>query len=113
MFRYIIFLVGFCISSFYYGQKITFRAVLNNKALIFNSNTPFDGSYINIELFKLYVSNVEFTYKDGNSFKEKSSYHLIDLANSKDCELFISDNKPQSSIEFLNPKHKFLLLRNY
>ena len=95
MFRYIIFLVGFCISSFSYSQKITFRAVLNNKPLIFNCNTPFDGSYINVELFKLYVSNVEFAYKDGSSFKERNSYHLIDLANPKDCELFISDAKKE------------------
>ena len=93
MFRYIIFLVGFCISSLSYSQKINFRAVLNNKPLIFNSNIPFEESYINIELFKLYVSNIEFIYKDGSSFKEKSSFHLIDFANSKDCEIFISDNK--------------------
>ena len=93
MFRYIIFLVGFCISSLSYSQKITFRAVLNNKPLIFNSNIPFEESYINIELFKLYVSNIEFIYKDASSFKEKSSFHLIDFANSKDCEIFISDNK--------------------
>ena len=32
---------------------------------------------INVELFKLYVSNVEFAYKDGSSFKERNSYHLM------------------------------------
>ena len=45
--------------------------------------------------FKLYVSNVEFTYKDESSFKETNSYHLIDLANPKHCELFISDAKKE------------------
>ncbi len=95
MFRYFIFFAGFCASSFYYSQNINFRAVFNNKPLIFNSKIPFEESYINVEVFKLYVSNIEFTYKDGSSFKETNSYHLIDLANSKDCELFIFDNKKE------------------
>ena len=93
MLRYIIFLVGFCASSLFYSQNINFRAVFNNKPLILNSNIPFEGSYINVKLFKLYISNIEFTYKDGSSFKETNSYHLIDLANSNDCELLITDAK--------------------
>ena len=93
MFRNIIFLASFCASSLFYSQNINFRAVINNKPLILNSNIPFEGSYINVKLFKLYISNIEFTYKDGSSFKETNSYHLIDLANSNDCELLITDAK--------------------
>lgn len=93
MIKLILWVTGLICSSLSFSQSIKFSAFLNNSPLIFNRNIPFEDSFIHVEVFKMYISNIVFTYYDGSTYNEKDSYHLIDLVNSKNDKLFISDSK--------------------
>ena len=93
MIKFILWIIGLFTYSFSFSQNIKFSAFLNNTPLIFNKDIPFEGSFIRIEVFKIYISNIEFTYQDGSIFNENDSYHLIDLVNSKNDKLFITYSK--------------------
>ena len=93
MIKLILWIIGLITYSFSFSQNIKFSAYLNNTPLIFHKDIPFEGSFIRIEVFKMYISNIEFTYQDGSIFNENDSYHLIDLVNSKNDKLFITYSK--------------------
>lgn len=93
MIKLILWVTALTYSSISFSQSIKFSAFLNNSPLIFNTNIPFKDSFIHVEVFKMYISNIAFTYHDGSTYNEKDSYHLIDLANSNNDKLFITDSK--------------------
>lgn len=93
MIKLILWITGLTCCSLSFSQSIKFSAFLNNSPFIFNRNIPFEDSFIRVEVFKMYISNIVFTYHDGSTYNEKDSYHLIDLVNSKNDKLFISDSK--------------------
>ncbi|WP_298154669.1 MbnP family protein [Flavobacterium sp.] len=53
-------------------------------------------------MLKFYLSALEFTFADGTIFKEKDSYHLIDIENSPSLQIVVpsTDNSPISTIRF-------------
>lgn len=46
---------------------------------------------IAISTFKCYISNLEIVYDDKSVFKEKNSFHLLDLENPNSCTIPISN----------------------
>jgi hypothetical protein len=46
---------------------------------------------VTITTFKCYVSNIEIYYADKTVFKEKNSYHLLDLENPNSCIIPITN----------------------
>ena len=67
-----------CFNPMFGGNKL----VLNKQYYIANSNDS-----IQIEMFKFYISNIEFYNNDQLIFKEKNSFHLIDAADSSTFNL--------------------------
>lgn len=57
---------------------------------------------LQIDLFKFYVSNVEIHHSDMSIFKEKCSYHLIDLENLESTKITLNtlSKKEISAITF-------------
>jgi len=49
-----------------------------------------------ISTFKCYISNLEIVYDDKAVFKEKNSYHLLDLENPKSCVIPLTTNQDKT-----------------
>ena len=62
-----------CFKPMFGNEKL----VLSKQYFISNSNNN-----IQIDVFKFYISNVEFYNNDQLLYKEKNSYHLIDAEDS-------------------------------
>ena len=57
---------------------------------------------LQINVLKFYISEIEINYTDGENYKEKNSYHLIDFENVKTQKIAISryKNKPILKVKF-------------
>ncbi|MCX6182809.1 MAG: hypothetical protein NT150_12870 [Bacteroidetes bacterium] len=72
------------------------NAALNTDSLYLTSK----GDSIRISSFRMYISSIEVIYKNGTTFKEKNSYHLLDIddISSFDLELPASINNVQKIV---------------
>ncbi|WP_162128228.1 MbnP family protein [Flavobacterium phycosphaerae] len=62
--------------------SLNFKAKFNTLPIELNqSYTTKNKDTITITTFRCYVSNIEIQYSDHTIFKEKNSYHLLDLEN--------------------------------
>ncbi len=56
---------------------------------------------LQLSLVKFYISNVAIEYKNGLFYKQKNSFHLIDIENEKSLQFSIPKNKnPISNVIF-------------
>lgn len=65
-----------------------------NKSYISNNDT------LQVNLVKFYISGIEINYTDGTIFKEKESYHLINVEHFKSFPISKKENKEISKIRF-------------
>lgn len=61
---------------------ITFNNKARNEDLVLNSKsyTNANGDSFTVSKFKYYISNIILKKSDGTTFKERESYHLVDLS---------------------------------
>lgn len=67
------------------------NVLLNTDSLYLTSK----GDSIRISSFRMYVSSIEVIYKNGIIFKEKNSYHLLDLDEKASFEIQLSAPKEE------------------
>ncbi|WP_395062854.1 MbnP family protein [Flavobacterium sp.] len=65
-----------------------------------NQNYSSNKDTLQINVLKFYISGIEINYADGTFFKEKNSYHLIDIENFKSFSISKSQRKPISKLSF-------------
>ena len=57
---------------------------------------------LQLSLVKFYISNVAIEYENGSFYKEKNSFHLIDIENEKSLQFSIPKNNNPISKVFFN-----------
>ncbi len=65
------------------------NAVLHTDSLYISSI----GDSIRISTFRMYISSIQIHYKNGTIFKEKNSYHLLDIEEAKSFEITLPASK--------------------
>jgi len=69
------------------AQTVRFVPSFGNEALELNSSyTLHDGTDVNIETLRFYISNMEISNKDVLVWKEADSYHLLDASKSESLQ---------------------------
>lgn len=71
-----------------------------SEALKLNKNYVSNNDTLQVSLVKLYISGIEINYEDGSHYKEKSSYHLINVENFKSFPIAKKENKEITKINF-------------
>jgi hypothetical protein len=51
------------------------------------------GDSIHISSFRMYISSIQIHYKNGTIFKEKNSYHLLDIEEKNSFEIMLPTSK--------------------
>ena len=70
--------------SLIFNLKFGNQELLLNKAYISKSNDT-----LQLTEFKFYISDLQIEYNDNSFFKEKQSYHLLNIENSKSLKIAI------------------------
>lgn len=65
-----------------------------------NKNYVSHKDTLQVNLVKFYISGIEINYTDGTIFKEKESYHLINVEHFKSFPISKKENKEISKISF-------------
>jgi hypothetical protein len=80
--------------------QVGIRFKWKTENLELNKNYISINDTLQLNAFKFYISKIEINYTDGTTFKEKNSYHLIDIQN-EDSKTFAISRKEQKTISKL------------
>ena len=102
---YILFFLFFQLQLLANQQKdsLGIKLIFNDKSIIIDENyISKNQDTIAFSSIKFYISDLEVNYFDNTKFKQKNSYHLIDISNPKSLRLNIDDSteKEIKSIKF-------------
>lgn len=70
------------------------------ETLDLNKNYISKNDTLQLSVLKFYISGIEINYNDGTFYKEKNSYHLVDIENFKPFTISKFENKTISNIVF-------------
>jgi len=70
------------------------------ETLDLNKNYVSKIDTLQLSVLKFYISGIEINYNDGTFYKEKNSYHLVDIENFKPFRISKFENKTISNIVF-------------
>lgn len=102
---YILFFLFFQLQLLANQQKdsLGIKLIFNDKSIIIDENyISKNQDTLSFSTIKFYISDLEVNYLDNTKFKQKNSYHLIDISNPKSLRLNIDDSteKEIKSIKF-------------
>lgn len=82
--------------SLFFGVHFKWKT----ESLSLNKNYISQNDTLQFSLLKLYISGIEINYTDGSFYKEKNSYHLIDIENLNSFSISKKENKTISNVIF-------------
>lgn len=81
--------------------QLKIKAAFGYKPLILGQKYIYRNDTLELSVLKFYLTAIEFDFADGTQFKEKESYHLVDVANANSMLLkFPKTNKKINTIRF-------------
>lgn len=78
--------------------KIHFK--WKTETLDLNKNYISKSDTLQLNVLKFYISGIEIKYNDGTFYREKNSYHLVDIENFKPFTISKFENKTIENIVF-------------
>lgn len=100
-----------CIASFLFFcmasaqiEKDSLQLKLNlcfkNQPLLLNHSYSSKTDSLEISMLKFYISGLELQYKDGSSYTEQNSFHLIDASDKNTLQINLPNKNEINKVQF-------------
>lgn len=80
--------------------QLQFNLCFRNQPLLLHHSYSSKTDSLEISILKFYISGLEIQYKDGSSYTEQNSFHLIDASDQSTQQINLPNKKDISKVHF-------------
>lgn len=80
--------------------QMKFNLCFKDQPLVLHHSYSSKTDSLEISMFKFYISGLELIYKDGSSYAEQNSFHLIDASDENSQHIVLPNKKDIIKVRF-------------